>query len=114
MPFQLDTVFVWVTDLDRSVQWYRSLGVEAGPRHGPWQEMVLDGEGRFALHQGDRPPGHSTAVPSLRVPDLDNEIDRAAFAGVTPTDRGVTDTGLARFAGFIDPDGNEIQLLERR
>ena len=106
-------MFVWVTDLACSVEWYRRLGVEAGPRHGPWQEMILDGDGRFALHEGDRPQGGSTAVPSLRVGDLDAEIARLAGLGIPPTDRGVTDTGVTRFAGFIDPDGNEIQLMER-
>jgi hypothetical protein len=34
MPFQVDTVFVWVTDLDASVEWYAMLGIGAGPRYG--------------------------------------------------------------------------------
>ena len=114
MPFQLDTLFVWVNDLDRSVEWYSKLGVEAGPRHGPWQEMKLGGEVRFALHLGERLPGESTAVPALRVDDLDHEMSRLAELGIRSTDREITDTGTARFAGFHDPDGNEIQLMERR
>lgn len=114
MAFQLDTVFVWVTDLDRAVEWYSRLGIEAGPRQGPWQEMHLDGGARFALHHGARPEGGSTAVPSFRVDALEAEMARLAGLGITPTDRGITDTGAAKFAGFLDPDGNEIQLLERR
>jgi catechol 2,3-dioxygenase-like lactoylglutathione lyase family enzyme len=114
MALQLDTVFVWVTDLERSLPWYRALGIEPGPRHGPWQEMDVSGDTRFALHQGGRAPGVSTAVPSLRVTDLDSEIERLATKGIRPTDDEVTDTGAARFITFTDPDGNEVQLLERR
>lgn len=113
MPLQLDTVFVWVTDLDRSLDWYGALGLEPGPRHGPWQDMILNGATRFALHQGDHPGGPSTSVPSFRVSDLDEEISRLARVGIEPTDPAVTDTGAARFTTFTDPDGNQIQLLER-
>ncbi len=114
MSFQVDTVFVWVTDLERSNDWYARLGIEAGPAHGPWQTMILDGDTRFALHQGERAEGQSTAVPSFRVDDLDTEISRLADLDITPTDPEITDTGMARFTTFTDPDGNEVQLLERR
>lgn len=66
MALQVDTVFVWVTDLDRSVEWYASLGIEPGPRYGAWQNMAVDGKVRFALHLGDRPQGRATgAVASV-------------------------------------------------
>lgn len=114
MPLQVDTVFVWVTDLDRSVAWYRHLGIEAGPRYGAWQNMLLDGETRFALHQGRRDRGPSTAVPSFRIHDLESEMARLAELGIVPTDAEITDTGVARFITYADPDGNHVQLLERR
>lgn len=113
MAHQLDTVFIWVNDLDRSLDWYRIIGIEPGPRYGVWQEMRLDGETRFALHEGNRPGGQSTAVPSFRVGDLDAEIERLGSLGVAPSDTGITDTGAARFITFVDPDGNQVQLLER-
>lgn len=113
MTYQLDTVFIWVNDLGRSLDWYRKLGIEPGPAYGPWQTMVVDGETRFALHQGSRPEGPSTAVPSFRVDDLDAHITRLDAAGIEPTDPEITDTGVARFTTFTDPDGNEVQLLER-
>jgi catechol 2,3-dioxygenase-like lactoylglutathione lyase family enzyme len=113
MAMQLDTVFVWVNDLDRSLEWYRMIGLGPAARHGGWQEMNVDGGTRFALHQGPRPAGGSTAVPSFRVADLDAEIVRLASLGIDPSDDEVTDTGAARFITFADPDGNRIQLLER-
>lgn len=112
MGLELDTVFVWVSDLERSIPWYRAVGLEPGARHGTWQEISVDGETRFALHQGDRPEGPPTAVPSFRVDDLAGYMERLAAVGIEPL-RPVTDTGVARFAAYADPDGNEIQFLER-
>lgn len=113
MTLQLDTVFIWVSDLDRAIGWYRQVGIEAADRYGVWQNMSIGGETRFALHQGERPPGPSTSVPSFRVEDLDAEIERLAGLGIEPSDEAITDTGVARFTTFTDPDGNQIQLLER-
>lgn len=112
MTLQVDTVFIWVTDLDVSLEWYRSVGFEPGPRYDTWQVMNVVGETRFALHQGLRPDGPSTSVTSFRVGDLESAIERLSREGIEPTDT-VTDTGTARFVTFVDPDGNEIQLLER-
>ncbi|MGD2101532.1 MAG: hypothetical protein PVG83_04795 [Acidimicrobiia bacterium] len=37
MSSQLDTLFVWVGDVDASLTRYEKLGIEAGPRFGAWQ-----------------------------------------------------------------------------
>ena len=113
MSFSVDTVFVRVTDLDRSVQWYSTFGIEAGPRYGAWQAMVLEEAASFALHQGERSEGPSTGGTAFRVPNLDVEIARLADAGLHPVDAEITDTGVARFTTYRDPDGNDVQLLER-
>ena len=112
MSLQVDTVFIWVTDLDESLDWYQLVGFEPGPRYGTWQVISVEGDTRFALHQGIREPGPSTSVPSFRVEDLQREIDRLVNLGIEPIDE-ITDSGTARFVTFVDPDGNEIQLLER-
>jgi predicted enzyme related to lactoylglutathione lyase len=112
MGLELDTVFVWVSDLERSIPWYRVVGLESGARRGTWQEISVSGETRFALHQGDRPEGPPTSVPSFRVDDLSSHMERLAASGIEPLGP-VTDTGVARFAAYADPDGNEIQFLER-
>jgi len=109
---QVDTVFIWVTDLEESLGWYRAIGFEPGPRYNTWQVMTVDGETRFALHQGIRSEGPSTAVISFRVADLEAEVARLEKQGIRPRDE-MTDSGTARFVTFADPDGNEIQLLER-
>lgn len=114
MTLSVDTIFVWVRDIDQSLDWYSSMGLSPGPRYGAWQVMEVAGETRFALHEGARAEGPSTAVPSFRVEDLDTELARLSALGIEPTDAAITDTGVARFTTFTDPDGNEIQLIERR
>lgn len=113
VSIQVDTAFVWVTDLDESVEWYGRLGIEPGPRYATWQRMELDGDTQFALHQGMREPGPSTAVIAFRVDDLKQRIEELAGHGIEPIDPNITDTGAVRFVTYRDPDGNEIQVLER-
>lgn len=112
MGLQVDTVFVWVNDLEASLDWYTTIGFEPGPLYETWQVMTVDGETNFALHQGIREPGPSTSVILFRVEDLEAEIERLAADGIEPRDE-ITDAGTVRFTTFVDPDGNEIQLLER-
>lgn len=112
MALQVDTVFIWVNDLEAAVEWYQTIGFEPGPLFETWQVMNVDGETKFALHQGIREPGPSTTVVSFRVGDLDSEIARLAESGIQPRDE-VTDTGTTRFTTLVDLDGNEIQILER-
>jgi predicted enzyme related to lactoylglutathione lyase len=112
VPLQVDTVFIWVNDLDTALEWYQAIGFEPGPLYGTWQVMTVDGETKFALHQGIRETGPSTAVISFRVDDLESAIARLGDDGIEPIDQ-ITDTGTTRFTTFVDPDGNEIQLLER-
>ncbi len=94
--------------------WYRDLGVDPGPRHGTWQSMTTEGATRFGLHQGERERGEPTAAVSFGVSSLDAEVERLAALGIHPVDAEVTDTGAARFITYRDPDGHEVQLLERR
>ena len=45
MTFELDTVFVWVSDVEQALDWYAKLGIQAGERYGSWQNMRVKGEG---------------------------------------------------------------------
>lgn len=110
----LDTVFLWVSDLDRSVEWYRDrLGIRPGPRHGDWQVMAIDGDVTFALHQSAEAATPSgSVVLGFRVVGLTGATEELARAGVEPVDQTVTDTGVKRFRTFADPDGHLIQLIE--
>lgn len=109
----IDTVFVWVADLDASVPFYRDvIGIEAGPRYGVWQRMVVSEGSGFALHEGPEPSGGQRAVVVFRVDDLDSEIERLAGIGHHPVDE-ITENGFDRFCTWQDPDGTHVQLIER-
>lgn len=110
----VDTVFLWVSDLDRALSWYRDhLDIHPGPRFGRWQSMEIGGETVFALHEGSGDHSSVNAVVGLRVDDLDAAVAELADEGIDPIDAQITDTGHKRFITFADPDGNHIQLVAR-
>jgi predicted enzyme related to lactoylglutathione lyase len=109
----IDSVFVWVSDLEASVPFYRDvIGVQEGPRYGVWQRMEVSEGSGFALHEGPAPAGGQRAVVVFRVADLDAEIARLGGLGHVPVDE-ITENGFDRFCTFADPDGTHIQLIER-
>ena len=116
-PIGLDTVFLWVDDLDRSTAFYRDVvGIRPGPRHGAWQIMDLGDEGiTFALHGSDEPVTPSgSVVVGFRVADLDAATAALEAAGCAPIDPEPTEAGLKAFMTFTDPDGHAFQLIEHR
>ncbi len=108
----IDVVFYWVTDLDRALGFYTdALSIGPGPRHGTWQEMVVPGPTRFALHGGSTGNRSVNAIVSFVGPDLEAAMPELAVKGHEPTVE-VTNTGQARFAEYADPDGNLVHILE--
>lgn len=105
-------MFLWVSDLDRSVAWFERLGLKPGVRHGTWQPLEVSGDTVFAIHEGRGDHSRVNAVVGLRVDDLDAAISELADLGIEPLDEMLTDTGVRRFTTFVDPDGNQIQLIE--
>jgi len=111
----LDHVYYWVTDMDRSVRFYRDvLGLALVRRDGDeWAEFDAGGA-RLALHaarhsgQGGG-PGGATAV--FRVDDLDAAKAALGVQGVEFGHEAEV-KGFARFASFTDPDGNTLQIIE--
>jgi catechol 2,3-dioxygenase-like lactoylglutathione lyase family enzyme len=111
----LDLVFYWVADLDRAVAFYRDvLGLPLRRREADsWAEFDAGGR-RFALHSvGEEQqiaPGGAAAVFS--VSDLDRAKASLERHGVPATTHEGEVEGRARFASFLDPDGNTFQLIE--
>ncbi len=100
-----------VTDLGRSIDWYRTV-FELGPpdlepvdglvefRHGPiWLQLV----------QSDQRPAGAKAVANFEVADVAAERDRLARLGV---DVGPLEhvPGAIDYVEFADPDGNPLIL----
>lgn len=111
----LDHVYYWTSDMDRAVAFYRDvLGLRLLRRDGSsWAEFEA-GPARLALHGAvdghPAEPGGATAV--FRVADLDRARAALEARGVEFSGRAGEVEGFARFASFLDPDGNRVQIIE--
>jgi catechol 2,3-dioxygenase-like lactoylglutathione lyase family enzyme len=109
---RLNHVTVAVTDLERSVAFYRRLGLEqivGGTDHYA-RFLCPDGDSTFSLHVAEEVPAGATTV-HFECDDLDERVDDLKAAGVSfeqdPTDQPY----LWREAILRDPDGNVLFLF---
>jgi catechol 2,3-dioxygenase-like lactoylglutathione lyase family enzyme len=111
----LDHVYYWSTDLDRSIKFYEDVvGLRLIRRDdGNWA-LFDAGPVQLALHGAieGRPfqPGGATAV--FRVEDLDDARATLESRGAEFEEHVGEVEGFARFASFRDPDGNVVQIIE--
>jgi predicted enzyme related to lactoylglutathione lyase len=111
---RVDHAWFWTRDMDRAVAFYADVvGLPLLRRDGDdWAEFDA-GSVRLGLHgAGERsePPAGGTVV--LRVEDLDASKLALEARGVV-FDAYVGEVqGRARFASFVDPDGNALQIME--
>jgi lactoylglutathione lyase len=109
---RLNVVYLYVSDMERSLGFYRDLlGI---PFHGDehWQEATLGGT-RFALHEAHEGIGELSAGTihiNLEVADIDAAVERLRAAGVATEEPTRDDWGAA--AQVCDPDGYELYLFE--
>lgn len=113
-------IHISVTDVDRSVAFYRDV---LGIPHlftVPGQPMAFFASGEVRLYLGvpESPEYTSRCVLYFTVADLDGEVDRITGLGVTFSDQPHvvhrTDTTRLWMAGLIDPDGHRIILMQER
>jgi lactoylglutathione lyase len=120
---KIDYVMVSVSDMRRSVAFYRdTLGLRLKFESPAWSEFETGGT-TLALHGGTRAAGSETAIqtePSagtcslgFSVPDLDRTYselrERGAHFVMPPTEQ--PNEGI-RLAVCIDPDGLAISFAE--
>jgi len=111
---RIDHVWFWVSDMDRAVAFYRDiLGLELERRDDDEWAMFRVGDARLGVHGSaagsGRPHGGTVA---FRVEDLDESKFALELRGVVFDEHVGEVAGLARFATFHDPDGNDVQLIE--
>ncbi|RIL09293.1 glyoxalase [bacterium] len=112
---RVDSVLIFATDVARSVAWYRDvLGLPVRMHHGDF--AVLDAGGvTLALHGGlDAPPDPRAAqtMPVLGVADYAAAKAQLEARGCTFTFENQTPGAV--FGTFSDPDGNPLQIIQRR
>lgn len=114
---KLDHVYYWTQDMDRAVKFYEEvLGLRLLRREGSsWAEFET-GTIRLALHGAveGRPVAAGGATAVFEVEDLDAARGALEEKGVELLDHMGEVEGYARFASFLDPDGNTVQVIEYR
>jgi predicted enzyme related to lactoylglutathione lyase len=109
---RLNVVYLYVSEMERSLGFYRGLlGI---PLEGDedWQEASL-GETRFALHLAHERTGALSSGSihvNLEVADLDGATERLRAAGVAVEETMRDDWGAS--ARITDPDGYELYLFQ--
>ncbi len=111
----VDHVWFWVTDMDRSVAFYRdAVGLELRMRHeDTWAEFAA-GPIRIGLHGAGESTARHGGTAVFLVDDLDLAKASLEARGVAFEDHLGEVPGYARYASFSDPDGNSMQLIEYR
>jgi predicted enzyme related to lactoylglutathione lyase len=109
---RLNVVYLYVSEMERSLGFYRDLlGIPLEGDAG-WQEASLGGT-RFALHLAHEGTGvlsSGSVHVNLEVADLDAATERLRAAGVEVEETMRDDWGAA--ARIIDPDGYELYLFQ--
>jgi lactoylglutathione lyase len=117
----MDYVMIMVSDMSRSVPFYRDqLGIPLKFESPEWSEFET-GTTVLALHGGGKPgampsePKAGTATIGFYVKDLEGKFNELKRKGVVftllPTDRG--EEGI-KLAVCLDPDGLPISIAERK
>jgi catechol 2,3-dioxygenase-like lactoylglutathione lyase family enzyme len=126
MPALALQPIVFVTQMPRSIEFYRLLGfdIHRESKNGRWAELVGE-PGRLALHQLDElPDGPVSTSQRTDWPPLQGRV-RMCFEASQPLDeiaRRLTDAGLpepdvldeafGRIMWLTDPDGLAIEVAE--
>lgn len=101
-----------VTDVERSVAFYRRLGfvpiVKSLPKYARFE--CSDGGATFSLELSEKPPGSPGAVVCFECPDLDRDVERLRARGVVFEQEPRDQPWLWREAYLRDPDGHRICL----
>jgi predicted enzyme related to lactoylglutathione lyase len=120
----IDVVFIHAKNPDLMVKWYEEkLGLKIGfstPDKG-WQEFELDDKRsvtRFALDYCGADPSPIEKQPiiiSFKVEYIEIAVKKLEKKGVEFIGKNkITDVGSSLIATFQDPEGNYLQLSQRK
>jgi lactoylglutathione lyase len=108
----INVVYLYVSQMERSLAFYRDLLGIALEGDGDWQEARL-GETRFALHLAHEGMGELSAGTihvDLEVADVDSAAERLREAGVEVKETMRDEWGSA--VAIVDPDGYRLYLFQ--
>lgn len=118
MDWKIELIYVPVTDVDRSKEFYERIGFHADHDQTPFDglrfvQMTPPGSAcsiAFGTGLGnDLAPGAQNTIQVV-VPDADEALAHLRANGVDG--RGVDEQAWGRFVSFDDPDGNTWTLQQ--
>jgi catechol 2,3-dioxygenase-like lactoylglutathione lyase family enzyme len=101
---------VFVTDMERSIAFYESLGFAPQSRSPMWTELTAGERAILALHHAEAPPEPSERVQLGLVSEEPLEHVEERFGNALA--RPIADEAFGRSLILRDPDGLEIQVNE--
>lgn len=116
-----DFVLYWVSDMERSLRFYRDfLGMEVGANWGnEWVELdappttlALVRAGADSSSEGVTTGGHAPSI-ALAVEDVNAAVEQARAVGYTVKVEPM-DSPVCVSAAILDPDGNLVGLHTRK
>lgn len=125
MPIRLTPIIVFVRDFDRCLEFYqKAFGLEVvrlyRRQKEPWAELQV-GDIRLALHGGYEGPSFHTGRPvaiHFEVKDIHQTVERIKEYGGGVSrppkmfDARPAELQVGYHAHFLDPDGNEFEVLQ--
>lgn len=113
LVLRVNVIYLYVSDMERSLAFYRDLlGIPLqGDDH--WQETRFEGGLRFALHEAHEGVGElssGTVHVDFEVADIEEASEKLRAAGVDVRETMRDEWGSA--VEVIDPDGYAIQLFQ--
>ncbi|AKV84962.1 MULTISPECIES: VOC family protein [unclassified Microbacterium] len=118
MEWKIELIFVPVSDVDRSKEFYERIGFHADHDQVPYEglrfvQMTPPGSAcsiAFGTNLGEGLlPGQQNTIQVV-VPDADEALAHLTGLGVEA--QGVDEQAWGRFVTFDDPDGNTWTLQE--
>ena len=118
MDWKIELIFVPVSDVDRSKEFYEKIGFHADHDQVPYEglrfvQMTPPGSAcsiAFGTNLGEGLlPGQQNTIQVV-VPDADEALAHLQGLGVAA--QGVDEQAWGRFVTFDDPDGNTWTLQE--
>ncbi|MCE4026505.1 MULTISPECIES: VOC family protein [unclassified Microbacterium] len=118
MDWKIELIFVPVTDVDRSKEFYERIGFNPDHDQTPFDglrfvQMTPPGSAcsiAFGTNLGiDLEPGRQNTIQVV-VPNADEALAHLRSVGAEATD--VDEQAWGRFVTFADPDGNRWTLQE--
>ena len=106
---------VYVTDMDRSLEFYTALGnFDVTSRSEMWSEVRVGERAVVALHKAESLPEGQPTVLELSFTTqerLEGVVERLKHSGIT-SEGGIKEEDFGRLVVFKDPDGLFVQISE--